>query len=82
MIIKELKTKSCKTDYAQIISSEDFFAFDKKGAKSNYEFAYNLPEYITATKKGQKIGELLITKDGNVVKVLDVTVNEDIEKMG
>ena len=75
-VLKEVKTKSCKTDYAQIISN------DKKGAKSNYEFAYNLPEYITATKKGQKIGELLITKDGNVVKVLDLTVNEDIEKMG
>jgi len=81
-VLKEIKTKMCKTDVANIVASEDFYAFDKKGAKSNYELTFDLPEQLGATKAGSKVGELIVSKDGNVVKVINLTVDSDIEKMG
>lgn len=79
-VIKEIKTKGCKQEIAELVPSESFYAFDKKGAKSNYEINYEIPEIISACKKGDKIGKAIITKEGNVVKIIPITVKEDIEK--
>ena len=81
-VLKEIKTKMCKEEYAQIIAQEDFITFDKKGNKSSYDLIYDLKDRIGATKVGDKVGELLITKDGNVIKILNLTVKNDVIKMG
>ena len=80
IIIKEIETRRCKEKLAEIVAMEDYFAFDKKGNKSNYDITYNLPEFIGKTKKGNKIGEAIISKDGNVIKVIDLTVKTDINQ--
>lgn len=80
-ILKELPTLKCKQTTAKIVAEEDYFAFDKKGNKSNYEISYSLPECLGKTKKGQKVGEMIISKDGNVVKVINLTVNENLEQL-
>lgn len=79
LVLTEVKTAKCKQQTASIVAKEDYFAFDKKGAKSSYEISLNLPEKIKPTKSGEKIGELCISKDGNLIKTIDLTVKDDID---
>ncbi len=80
-ILKEIETKGCKQNIAEVIATEDFYAFDKKGAKSAYDISYELPEKISATKMGDIIGKAIISKDGKVIKTIPLTVNINIEGM-
>jgi len=78
IVLKEIGTKRCKQKVAEIVATEDFFAFDKKGKTSNYEVSYQLPDEITHCSAGEKIGEVIISKEGNVIKIINLTVKEDI----
>ena len=75
----ELKTKRCKTKLAEIVATENFFAFDKRGSKSSYDLDYDLPEQIGATKVGQIVGKVVVSKNGNVVKTIPLTVKNDLQ---
>ena len=77
-ILAELKTIRCKQELAQVIATESFSAFDKKGSKSAYDINYELPSVISETKAGEVIGNAIISKDGNVIKVIPLTVKSDI----
>lgn len=82
VIIKEIPTKKCKQETAQIVPKEDFFAFDKKGAKSDYQVDYDLPEYLSKANAGDVVGKAIISKQGNVVKVIELTTNNDLTQIG
>lgn len=81
LVIQTIKTNKCKQDMAEIVPLEDFFAFDKKGTKSYYEVNYELPEKISATKQGIIVGKAIISKEGNVIATINLTVKETIEAM-
>lgn len=80
VVVKEIPTKRCKETIAQVVPNEDFFAFDKKGS-SNYKIDYELPEYVSSAKMGQCVGKAIISKDGNVVKVVDLVLNSDLTSL-
>ena len=80
-VVKEVSTRRCKEKIAQVIALEDYFAFDKKGNKSNYNVDIELPNEIGATKAGDIIGKVIISKEGNVLKVIQLTVKEDIKAL-
>lgn len=80
-ILKEVQTSGCKQDVAEIVAMEDFYAFDKKGNKSAYDINYDLPEKISATKQGEIVGKVIISKDGKVVITISLTVKTDIDGM-
>lgn len=79
VVLKEIKTIRCKQEVAEIVPIENYFAFDKKGSSSNYDLSYDLPQALGATKVGDKVGQVIVSKDGNVVKTIDLTVKQDIE---
>lgn len=79
VVIKEIDVTRCKQKTAEVVAMEDYFAFDKKGSKSNYDISYNLPDSISTTKAGCKIGEVVISKDGNVIKVIALSIKQDLE---
>ncbi len=80
-IIAEIKTKRCKQELAQVVATESFYAFDKKGANSAYDINYELPGEISETNIGEVIGNAIVSKDGNVIKVIPLTVKSDIQAM-
>lgn len=80
-ILKTLDTVRCKETKAEVVAVEDFFAFDKKGVKSNYEIAIELPEKLGATKAGDMVGRIIVSKDGNVIKTIGLTVNSDVHAL-
>lgn len=80
-VFKEVETKRCKEKVANVVPVEDFYAFDKKGNKSSYEISVELPEVLGSTKAGEIIGKIIISKEGNVVKTIGLTVQEDINSL-
>lgn len=69
-----------KTDEVEVFASENFTAVVKKGDKDKYETILKLPEKVKAPlKAGDKIGSVIVTKDGNIVKEIDVVVKENIK---
>ena len=69
-----------KTDEVEVFASENFTAVVKKGDKDKYETILKLPEKVKAPlKSGDKIGSVIVTKDGNIVKEIDVVVKENIK---
>lgn len=80
-IIKEISTKKCKEKNALIVPTENFYAFDKKGNKSSYDVSVELPEKIGSTKAGEIIGTIIVSKEGNVIKTIGLTVKEDLHSI-
>ncbi len=80
-IFKEIETKRCKEKVANVVPVEDFYAFDKKGNKSSYDISVELPEILNSTKVGDIIGKIIISKEGNVIKTIGLTVQEDINSL-
>ena len=69
-----------KADETEVFASENFTAVVKKGDKDKYETILKLPEKVKAPlKSGDKIGSVIVTKDGNIVKEIDVVVKENIK---
>ncbi len=77
----EILQSKCKV--ANIYAKESYYGLCKKGSNSGYDISYVLDDKLKAPlKSGEKVGILTITKDGNVVKEIDLIVKEDIEKIG
>ncbi len=77
----EILQSKCKT--ANIYAKESYFGLCKKGSNTGYDISYVINEKLKAPiDSGEKVGTLTITKDGNVVKEIDLIVKDNIEKVG
>ena len=78
--LSSLPVTKGKADEVEVFASENFTAVVKKGDKDKYETILKLPEKVKAPlKAGDKIGSVVVTKDGNIVKEIDVVVRENIK---
>lgn len=60
----------------------DVARFVSRDEKANYEIKYDLPSTVKAPiKKGDKVGEAYLVKDGVIVDKVAIVVNEDVERM-
>ena len=71
-----------KTKLAPVYAAEDFYVISKKGENSEYGVSVELNEKICAPiKAGDKVGEIVISKDGVVIKTIDAIVNQDVSSI-
>lgn len=71
-----------KIDNVEVFAKENFSAVVKKGSKDDFEVTQNLPNAISAPlKRGESIGKIIVSQNGNVVKEIDVITQVDLEKM-
>ena len=55
----------------------------KKGSDKNIEQILTLPENISAPiYKGQKLGEISFTLDGDVLSTVEIVAKDNVEKIG
>lgn len=60
----------------------DVTRFVSRDEKANYEIKYDLPSSVKApVKKGDKVGEAYLVKDGVIVDKVAIVANEDVERM-
>lgn len=69
-----------KTKEAPVYASENFFVVSRKGEKSNYEMSIELNDKIKAPLASNNVvGTLKISKDGVIVKEINLVVLQDID---
>lgn len=77
-----LKVNKGKVDSADIYVNEDYAVVVKKGDAHNYEVTYDSPNKISApTREGDIVGKAIISKEGNVVKEIDLEVRANIDAL-
>lgn len=71
-----------KIENVEVFANENFSAVVKKGDRNQFEVTQELPNVLSAPlKKGESVGKVIISRDGNVVKEIDVVTQIDLEKM-
>lgn len=71
-----------KTQTADIFALESFSAVVKKGGKSGYDTSLQtVTSTFAPTHKGDVVGEIVVTKDGNILKKIPVVVGQDIKHL-
>lgn len=74
--------RGSKTEIVPIIEQQGVECIIKKGSAQKAEYEYTFVEQVEApVKKGQFLGEYLVTIDGAEVFRSDIVANEDIPKM-
>ena len=77
-----LKVNKGKVDSADIYVNEDYAVVVKKGDAHNYEVTYDRPNKISApTREGDIVGKAIISKEGSVVKEIDLEVRTNIDAL-
>lgn len=76
------QVKRSKTTEVNYYPEENFFALVKKGDTDGYTTEIELANSVSAPlKAGDTIGKLLVLKNGNVEKEINLIVKEDIKKL-
>lgn len=80
--LMNLPVNKGKKANVEVYADKNFSVVCKKGEKTDYEIVYEKPDKINApTKKGDKIGKVLISNQGNIIEEIDLVVKENIEKL-
>lgn len=77
----EYKVEGGKKNSAQIVSEEDYYIFGNKNSKDNVIVDFIPGKGVKAPlKKGDKIGKLVIYKNGEEIQTVNCLINEDVKE--
>lgn len=80
--IKTVDVTMSMVDSIELFAQQEFYALNKKGEKVNYDVTYELPNNIKAPiKANEKIGKIIISKDGEIVEEISLIAKEDVDKI-
>lgn len=80
-VVKTVSVNKGIKDSVEAVLEEDCGTLLKKGDDKNVEQTLNLEDTISAPiKKGQKLGEIYFTLNGELLSTVNVVANEDVEK--
>ena len=80
--VQVLPVNKGKIDEVSVYPSEDFSVLVKKGDKTEVEINYELPETVKApAQQGEVVGKAILSKQGNVIKEIEIIINENLEKL-
>ena len=77
---KKLNVIAGKKDEIEVVAKEDVYRFCKKNEKENIEAVCDLLAVKAPVNKGEKVGEMIIFKDGVEFKRVDVVANETVKQ--
>ncbi|MBQ2713672.1 MAG: D-alanyl-D-alanine carboxypeptidase [Clostridia bacterium] len=67
---------------AKVFAKDNFASVVKKGQKHEYEISVNIDKKVVAPSlKGEKVGEIVVSKQGVVVKEIDLVLGQDIDAL-
>lgn len=71
-----------QTKSVEVFASENFFGLVKKGEEADFSVSYELNGKLVAPlKAGDVVGQVIVTKNGVVVKEIDLIIKQDIEQI-
>ncbi len=78
--LKKVKVNKGKLDEVDVYGEENFSVIVKKGDNATYETNMEIPDAVKAPLgNGDVVGKVVITKEGSVIKEVNVIVKEDIK---
>ena len=78
----ELPVNKGKTESTEIFAKEKYSVVAKKGTKEEYNVTFENREKINAPSKiGDVVGKVIVSKDGNVLKEIELVLKSDIEAL-
>lgn len=78
--LKKVKVNKGKFDEVDVYGEENFSVIVKKGDNATYETDMEIPDAVKAPlENGDVVGKVVITKEGSVIKEVNVIVKEDIK---
>lgn len=78
--LKKVKVYKGKLDEVEVYGEENFSVIVKKGDNATYETNMEIPDAVKAPlENGDVVGKVVITKEGSVIKEVNVIVKEDIK---
>lgn len=81
-VIAKLEVLKGKVESVDVFAKESFSAVIKKGSKSGYDTKVEVETNIKApTKENEIVGNVIVTKDGNVITKIPVVVKENIKNL-
>jgi len=70
-----------KNKYVDLVPSTNVSFLNKKGSnKKNASYEINVDALKAPIKKGDVVGKLIIKEDNEIIREIDITVKEDVEK--
>ncbi len=80
--LSELPVSKGKQEMINLYAKEDFVALVKKGDSSKWTYNIELPKLIKAPiKQGECVGKIVVIKNSQVVKEIEIVSRENIEKI-
>jgi len=71
-----------ETQTVDVFAKESFSSIAKKGEKSKFEVVTEMKDKIVApSRTGFVVGKAMIVKDGQIVKEIELVINEDIDSI-
>ena len=82
-LVKTISVNKGNKNEVEAVLKEDSGTLLEKGSDKNIEQTLTLEEDISApVQKGQKLGEVSFTLDGEVLSTVDIVAKDDVEKIG
>ena len=80
--VGQIKVSKGKKEKVDVFAKESFSAVVKKGDKLGYETKLVLDDSAKAPiENGEKLGEIVVTKNGNIVKKISVVSKQDVKHL-
>lgn len=80
--ISNIQVVKGKQDSVDVYAQTSFSAVLKKGDKSGYDTVVDVKSSVSApTKNGDVVGEVTVTKNGNVVKKIPIIIKDNIKHL-
>ena len=80
-VVKKVTLAKSKLDEVKIVPMEDVnIVYKKIDGEINPTYKVKLNEIKVPIKKGDKVGSLSVIENDKVIKIVDLTVKEDVEK--
>ena len=78
--LQKVKVNKGKIEEVEVYGEETFSVIVKRGDDATYETNVEISDNIKAPlKNGEVVGKIVITKEGNVIKEVNVVVKEDVK---
>ena len=80
-VLDKVKVSLGNEEYVEVVPKEDISVLNNKaGTKRSVEYKVNLEDIKAPVKVGDKVGQIDVYEDGNIIMSVDATVKQDVSK--
>ncbi len=80
-VLEEVAVEKGKNEYVGIVAKEDITdLYNKNDGVGDFTYDVDIDKIKAPISKGDVVGKLTLKENGNIIKTVDLTVQQDVEK--